>query len=146
MKEKIMFSKIAHNLAELFLFMPLIIVDSLIVIVNYYAGNSIFDSFAWVFLTFIFYMYTVIWYFIDKEEKCSKFIDSLNRSLQNELKDDLSKLQKDFKINVWLHERIALSRCMNSYLKGKINKDFLNKTKEYYIHFFKKRNSKTIKR
>nr|WP_257405041.1 hypothetical protein [Campylobacter lari]MCR2085528.1 hypothetical protein [Campylobacter lari subsp. concheus] len=36
-------------------------------------------------------------------------------------------------------------KCKNDYEKGKIDKDFINKTKEYYIKFFKELIAKELK-
>ncbi|WP_139454233.1 hypothetical protein [Campylobacter armoricus] len=139
LKNKIMFSQISFDISMvLVIFSPIFIVPFLICLSrledNFKSQIILAFVFVWLYITF------VLAFFLKEEfEKSSSydFISKFNKTLEIELKYELEKINYSINIDASDFMSFALIKCKNDYKKGKIDKDFINKTKEYYIKLFK---------
>ncbi|WP_144581970.1 hypothetical protein [Campylobacter coli] len=150
-KEKIMFSRIIY--VSIIAFLSSLIFWLVAISIYFYTylnrqelnGGEIFAS--QVLLIFSFFLSILIFDVSEtvEERNYDDFIKSFNHSLQNELANELSKVQKDFKIDILSHKVFALKLCQSNYKKGELNEILINKTKSYYINFFRKKIAKQLK-
>ncbi|MCV3501585.1 hypothetical protein L8X52_08125 [Campylobacter lari] len=140
LKNKIIFSQTSFDISMiLVLYGPIFIVPFLIKLSDLVEDNSKSENiFAFVFVWFLI-AFALALCLKEKFEKLSYdfFILKFNKTLENELKYELEKINYSIDINALNFISFALIKCKNDYEKGKIDKDFINKTKEYYIELFK---------
>ncbi|WP_261530499.1 hypothetical protein [Campylobacter lari] len=138
LKNKIIFSQTSFDISMvLAIFSPIFIVPFLICLSDLEENSK-----SQIILVFVFvWLYTAFTLILCLKEEFEKssydFISKFNKTLENELKYELEKINYSIDINALNFISFALIKCKNNYEKGKIDKDFINKTKEYYIKLFK---------
>ncbi|TEY00697.1 hypothetical protein [Campylobacter sp. US33a] len=150
-KEKIMFSRVVYVGTIAFLsFYTFWVAIIGIYFYTYFNGQELNEQEipTLQFLSFLSFFVSIFIFGnleTTEERDYDDFIKSFNHSLQNELADELSKLQEDFKIDILHYKIFALKFCQYNYHQGKIKENLLNKTKKYYIDFFRKQLVKKLK-
>ncbi|HEC1790137.1 TPA: hypothetical protein R1718_001722, partial [Campylobacter lari] len=138
LKNKIIFSQTSFDISMvLAIFSPIFIVPFLICLSDLEENSK-----SQIILVFVFvWLYTAFILILCLKEEFEKssydFISKFNKTLEIELKYELEKINYSIDINALNFISFALIKCKNDYEKGKIDKDFINKTKEYYIELFK---------
>ncbi|MBT0825359.1 hypothetical protein KJQ78_08885, partial [Campylobacter lari] len=118
-------------------FSPIFIVPFLICLSNLEENSKSQIILAFVLLWLYFTFVLALCLKEEFEKSSYDFISKFNKTLEIELKYELEKINYSIDINAINFISFALIKCKNDYEKGKIDKDFINKTKEYYIKLFK---------
>ncbi|HDV6578207.1 TPA: hypothetical protein RJS70_000479 [Campylobacter lari] len=141
LKNKIIFSQTSFDISMILaIFSPIFIVPFLIYLsdLDLEENSKIQIILAFVFVLLYFTFVLALCIKEEFEKSSYDFISKFNKTLENELKYELEKINYSIDINAINFISFALIKCKNDYEKGKIDKDFINKTKEYYIKLFKK--------
>lgn len=138
LKNKIIFSQTSFDISMvLAIFSPIFIVPFLICLSNLEENSKSQIILAFVLLWLYFTFVLALCLKEEFEKSSYDFISKFNKTLEIELKYELEKINYSIDINAINFISFALIKCKNDYEKGKIDKDFINKTKEYYIKLFK---------
>ncbi|HEC1760028.1 TPA: hypothetical protein R1698_001661 [Campylobacter lari] len=139
LKNKIIFSQTSFDISMvLAIFSPIFIVPLLLCLSDLEENSKSQIILAFVFICLYITFVLALCLKEEFEKSSYDFISKFNKTLEIELKYELEKINYSIDINAINFISFALIKCKNDYEKGKIDKDFINKTKEYYIKLFKK--------